>query len=162
MFSRPVHLPARGPFRRDGYVRPPLAGLPLPPPLEATGLLTAAREVYGRLKDGFYGLTATLWPGECAGRRAGRSGGLSCGAALGRARTTAGTHLLANKAIHLTSRARTELAAGKVDSRLLMSLSVMAAVHPSRSCPSDIPRRERAPEFCCPRSICPVRVGQRA
>ena len=28
--------------------------------LEDTGLLEAAREVYGRLKDGFYGLTATL------------------------------------------------------------------------------------------------------
>jgi hypothetical protein len=41
--------------------RYPLAGLLLAlPPLEATGLLQAAREVYGRLKDGFYGLTATL------------------------------------------------------------------------------------------------------
>ena len=30
------------------------------PALEATGLLEAAREVYGRLRDGFYGLTATL------------------------------------------------------------------------------------------------------
>ena len=41
--------------------RYPLAGLLLAlPPLEATGLLEAAREVYGRLKDGFYGLTATL------------------------------------------------------------------------------------------------------
>ncbi len=41
--------------------RYPLAGLLLAlPALEATGLLDAAREVYGRLKDGFYGLTATL------------------------------------------------------------------------------------------------------
>jgi Helix-turn-helix domain len=41
--------------------RYPLAGLLLAlPALEATGLLAAAREVYGRLKDGFYGLTATL------------------------------------------------------------------------------------------------------
>ena len=41
--------------------RYPLAGLLLAlPPLEATGLLSSAREVYGRLKDGFYGLTATL------------------------------------------------------------------------------------------------------
>ena len=41
--------------------RYPLAGLLLAlPALEATGLLEAAREVYGRLKDGFYGLTATL------------------------------------------------------------------------------------------------------
>jgi transposase-like protein len=41
--------------------RYPLAGLLLTlPALEATGLLDAAREVYGRLKDGFYGLTATL------------------------------------------------------------------------------------------------------
>ena len=41
--------------------RYPLAGLLLAlPALQATGLLEAAREVYGRLKDGFYGLTATL------------------------------------------------------------------------------------------------------
>jgi transposase len=41
--------------------RYPLAGLLLAlPALEATGLLEAAREVYGRLKDGYYGLAATL------------------------------------------------------------------------------------------------------
>jgi transposase len=41
--------------------RYPLAGLLLAlPALEGTGLLDAAREVYGRFKDGFYGLTATL------------------------------------------------------------------------------------------------------
>src|SRR6266566_926086 len=41
--------------------RYPLAGLLLAlPALEATGLLEAARQVYGRLKDGFYGLTPTL------------------------------------------------------------------------------------------------------
>ena len=41
--------------------RYPLAGLLLAlPALEGTGPLDAAREVYGRLKDGFYGLTATL------------------------------------------------------------------------------------------------------
>jgi hypothetical protein len=41
--------------------RYPLAGLLLAlPALEVTGLLDAAREVYGRLRDGFYGLTATL------------------------------------------------------------------------------------------------------
>jgi hypothetical protein len=41
--------------------RYPLAGLLLAlPALEGAGLLDAAREVYGRLKDGFYGLTATL------------------------------------------------------------------------------------------------------
>ena len=41
--------------------RYPLAGLLLAlPALEDTGLLDAAREVYGQLKDGFYGLTATL------------------------------------------------------------------------------------------------------
>ena len=41
--------------------RYPLAGLLLAlPALEDTGLLDAAREVYGRLKDGFYGLGATL------------------------------------------------------------------------------------------------------
>jgi transposase-like protein len=41
--------------------RYPLAGLLLAlPALEGAGLLDAAREVYGRLKDGFYGLGATL------------------------------------------------------------------------------------------------------
>ena len=41
--------------------RYPLAGLLLAlPALEATGLLAAARQVYGRLKDGYYGLAATL------------------------------------------------------------------------------------------------------
>ncbi len=41
--------------------RYPLAGLLLAlPALEGTGLLEAAREVYGRVKDGFYGLAATL------------------------------------------------------------------------------------------------------
>jgi transposase len=41
--------------------RYPLAGLLLAlPAVEAAGLLQAAREVYGRLRDGFYGLTATL------------------------------------------------------------------------------------------------------
>ena len=41
--------------------RYPLAGLLLAlPALEATGLLEAARQVYGRLKDGYYGLAATL------------------------------------------------------------------------------------------------------
>jgi lambda repressor-like predicted transcriptional regulator len=41
--------------------RYPLAGLMLAlPALEGAGLLAAAREVYGRLRDGFYGLTATL------------------------------------------------------------------------------------------------------
>jgi hypothetical protein len=41
--------------------RYPLAGLLLAlPAMEGTGLLDAATEVYGRLKDGFYGLTATL------------------------------------------------------------------------------------------------------
>jgi len=41
--------------------RYPLAGLLLAlPPLQDTGLLEAAREVYGQLKNGFYGLAATL------------------------------------------------------------------------------------------------------
>ena len=41
--------------------RYPLAGLLLAlPALEGTGLLAATREVYGRLRDGFYGLGATL------------------------------------------------------------------------------------------------------
>jgi transposase-like protein len=41
--------------------RYPLAGLLLIlPALEATGLISAAREVYGQLKNGYYGLAATL------------------------------------------------------------------------------------------------------
>jgi transposase len=41
--------------------RYPLAGLLLAlPALEGTGLLDAAKEVYGRLRDGFYGLGAVL------------------------------------------------------------------------------------------------------
>ncbi|MGO9161847.1 MAG: putative transposase [Streptosporangiaceae bacterium] len=41
--------------------RYPLAGLLLAlPPLEDTALLACAREVYGQLKNGFYGLAATL------------------------------------------------------------------------------------------------------
>ena len=41
--------------------RYPLAGLLLAlPPLEDTGLIACAREVYGQLKGGFYGLAATL------------------------------------------------------------------------------------------------------
>ena len=49
-----------GPVFTPG-ARYPLAGLLLAlPALEAAGLLAAARGVYGRLKDGFYGLTATL------------------------------------------------------------------------------------------------------
>jgi transposase-like protein len=41
--------------------RYPLTGLLLAlPPLETSGLLEAAREVYGRLKNGYYGLAATL------------------------------------------------------------------------------------------------------
>ena len=49
-----------GPVFTPG-ARYPLAGLLLAlPALEATGLLEAARQVYGRLKDGFYGLTPTL------------------------------------------------------------------------------------------------------
>ena len=50
--AEPVFIPG---------ARYPLAGLLLAlPALEATGLLEAAREVYGRLRDGYYGLTATL------------------------------------------------------------------------------------------------------
>ncbi len=55
-------LPGEGaePVSAPG-ARYPLAGLLLAlPALESTGLLEAARQVYGRLKDGFYGLAATL------------------------------------------------------------------------------------------------------
>jgi transposase len=49
-----------GPVFAPG-ARYPLAGLLLAlPALEETGLLEGAREVYGRLRDGYYGLAATL------------------------------------------------------------------------------------------------------
>jgi cellulose synthase/poly-beta-1,6-N-acetylglucosamine synthase-like glycosyltransferase len=46
------------------------------------------------------------------------------------ARTAAGTELLANKRIAVAAQARAQLAAGDVDSRLLIMLPVIAAVHP--------------------------------
>ena len=49
-----------GPVFTPG-ARYPLAGLLLAlPALDDTGLLQVAREIYGQLKNGFYGLTATL------------------------------------------------------------------------------------------------------
>ena len=49
-----------GPVFAPG-ARYPLAGLLLAlPALEGTGLLEAARQVYGRLRNGYYGLAATL------------------------------------------------------------------------------------------------------
>ncbi len=49
-----------GPVFTPG-ARYPLAGLLLAlPPLEDTGLLDCAREVYGRLRNGYYGLAAAL------------------------------------------------------------------------------------------------------
>ena len=49
-----------GPVFAPG-ARYPLAGLLLAlPALEATGLLEAARQVHGRLRNGYYGLAATL------------------------------------------------------------------------------------------------------
>jgi hypothetical protein len=46
------------------------------------------------------------------------------------ARSAAGAQLLANKRIEMTAQARMQLTAGEVDSRLLLLLPVMAAVHP--------------------------------
>ena len=46
------------------------------------------------------------------------------------ARKAAGDQLLANKRIAATAQARTQLAAGEVDSRLLIMLPALAAVHP--------------------------------
>ena len=46
------------------------------------------------------------------------------------ARKSAGTQLLANKQIGTTARARAQLAAGSVDSRLLILLPTLAAAHP--------------------------------
>jgi hypothetical protein len=46
------------------------------------------------------------------------------------ARKAAGTHLLSNKQISATAPARTQLASGAVDSRLLILLPALAATHP--------------------------------
>ena len=46
------------------------------------------------------------------------------------ARKAAGTQLLANKRIIEAAQARTQLASGEVDSRLLIMLSALAAIHP--------------------------------
>jgi hypothetical protein len=46
------------------------------------------------------------------------------------ARKTAGIQLLVNKRIGATARARAQLAAGDVDSRLLLMLPALAAIHP--------------------------------
>jgi Tetratricopeptide repeat len=46
------------------------------------------------------------------------------------ARQAAGTELLANKRISATAEARMQLAAGEVDSRLLIMLAALAAIHP--------------------------------
>jgi hypothetical protein len=46
------------------------------------------------------------------------------------ARTSAGVQLLANKRIQVSVQARTQLEAGQVDSRLLLMLPIMAAMHP--------------------------------
>jgi tetratricopeptide (TPR) repeat protein len=46
------------------------------------------------------------------------------------ARQAAGAQLLANKRITLTAQARTQLAAGDIDSRLLILLPALAAMHP--------------------------------
>jgi len=46
------------------------------------------------------------------------------------ARSAAGAQLLANKHIEVMAQARAQLAAGQVDSRLLLMLPVLAAVHP--------------------------------
>ena len=55
--------------------RYPLAGLLLAlPALQGTGLLAAAREVYGRVKDGFYGLGATLLDDGVPGAGRGAAG----------------------------------------------------------------------------------------
>ncbi len=46
------------------------------------------------------------------------------------ARTSAGIELLANKRIQVSAQARAQLEAGQVDSRLLLMLPIMAAMHP--------------------------------
>jgi hypothetical protein len=46
------------------------------------------------------------------------------------ARRAAGTQLLHNRHIHLTAAARADLAGGEVDSRLLVTLAALAALHP--------------------------------
>lgn len=61
------------------------------------------------------------------------------------ARKLAGTELIANKRIEITAQARTQLATGEVDSRLLILLPALAAVHPVQILAFGDPAPEASP-----------------
>ena len=126
--------------------RYPLAGLLLAlPALEATGLLEAAREVYGRLRDGFYGMGATLLTvvflalaGEPRAEGATRLPPAALGRVLGLDRAPE---------VKTIRRKLGELAAAGKAAELIMALARLARRGPARC--AGVPARGRA----CPRVL---------
>ena len=126
--------------------RYPLAGLLLAlPALEGTGLLQAARQVYGRLKDGFYGLAAALLTlaflalaGEPRAEGATRVPPVALGRVLGLDRAPE---------VKTIRRKLGELAAAGKAADLIMALARLARRRPPRG--AGVPLRRRA----CPRLL---------
>ncbi len=77
------------------------------------------------------------------------------------ARKAAGAQLLVNKRIRVMGQARTQLAAGEVDDRLLIMLPALAAAHPIQILAFGDSGPGLARESRCARSTCPVRDGPR-
>jgi hypothetical protein len=97
----------------------------------------AVRSQYGSRLDSVYAPSVMArfgsGPGRVSVRVIAPDGAAAYLAALRQdvaARKTAGTQLLANLRIEVTAQARTPLAAGEVDSRLLVMLPALAATHP--------------------------------
>ena len=97
----------------------------------------ALRDQFGSRLQSVYAPTVMAsfgsGPGQLTVRVVAPDGAAAYRAALHQdvaARAAAGTQLLANKRIQVAARARMQLAAGQVDSRLLILLPVMAAMHP--------------------------------
>jgi hypothetical protein len=97
----------------------------------------AVRNQFGRRLDREYAPSVIAGfgsgPGQVDVRVVAPDGAAAYRAALREdraARKVAGAQLLANRQIRATGRARTQLAAGSVDSRLLIMLPALAATHP--------------------------------
>jgi cellulose synthase/poly-beta-1,6-N-acetylglucosamine synthase-like glycosyltransferase len=116
-------------------------GAATPGPLGAEVVVAtpAVRSEFGRRLQNFYAPAVLAGfgtgPGQVTVRVTAPAGVAAYDRALRQdeaARTAAGTELLANQRITVAPRARAQLAAGDVDSRLLIMLPVIAAVHPVR------------------------------
>ncbi len=97
----------------------------------------AVRNQFGRRLDREYAPSVIAGfgsgPGQVDVRVVAPDGAAAYRAALREdraARRVAGAQLLANRQVRATGRARTQLAAGSVDSRLLIMLPALAATHP--------------------------------